>query len=212
MKDTRSKTTATPKPENPASPTPAPPTPGTEASPSPAPSATPDPAEPTITPESILKTYSGSVNGVKRILQVTSADEGIEVYYKVGDSSFKCIGKRELSTEVTVGKYGEVWNLDRDHYGTLMWWSYDIMPDFNSMFYLGFTNNVESFILEGSGNQAVAVGYKTYDGKTHSLPTFEEMKDMIGADNAIPTPSYVPLSDSAPTPISAKKIRMGLQR
>lgn len=136
--------------------------------------------------EPVIAKYPGTVNGVKRILQVTLNDTGgISMYYKAGDADFISVGKRPSTTTVVVDQYGAIWNLDPDNYGTIMWCSPDLTPDFNS--FLGYTDGVESFVMNGP----IAVGYKI-NGKVYSLPTFEEMKDMLGADATIPEPKYIP--------------------
>lgn len=144
--------------------------------------------------------YSGFVNGVERKIILSTSDN--RLYLKIGDEE-----THYCSGNVALDKYGALWQINSD---TLMWTSYEIMSrrdnddslSWSSLSaFLGYSNDVECFIFEGSGSQAIAVGFKTLDGESHFLPTFDEMKFMAGVgDISILEPSYIPSPiSSSPT-------------
>lgn len=163
--------------------------------PSPIETPSPSPSE-TSEPMRILKKYTGSVQGIERTLFLTDeiADE-ITLLLKIGNWNPDQIYFGSDVLDSGIDKYGTVQILCEDK--TVFWWSYDLNP---SKFHYnavpnphvpeGYMCDIKSFVFEGSGEQAIIVGYETVSGKIYPLPSFDEMKEAAGFDNPI-QPSYV---------------------
>lgn len=155
----------------------------------------------------IWKTYSGSVNGVERTLVAVILEDGTtSEYMKVGEQESGLLWYKNL--DVGLDQYGTVVVLDHTH--TMSFWNYDIEKTFDSPFSsVGFwpmpkpevtdfsdiydeVDNVESLIFEGTGEQAVVIGYKTFSGEIYSLLSFDQMKAIKGIKDDIPEPLYIP--------------------
>lgn len=123
---------------------------------------------------------------------VPSKYEGVDLYFKHGDftrSWYHCI-------DGGIATNGCVWILDA--YPVLIV-SYSLYPEEGGIDAI-YRENVESLIFEGSGSQAVVVGYKTLSGEEYPLPDFEEVKRIVEVESSMSEPSYVPLSNSTSTP------------
>ena len=151
-----------------------------------------------ITSESIVKVYTGSVNGVERSLIVTKRSTGIfRLYFQIEEEEPALLFADFL--DAGIDRYGSVWFIDPLERG-IYWWNYDLappdykwfdsMPDWNDP--EGRVHDIESFVFEGSGSQAIVVGYKTALGEIKPLMTFDEMKAILEPDSTVPEPLYVP--------------------
>lgn len=159
-------------------------------------------AEAKIDSELIVKTYSGYVNGIERNLIITKTEyDSLRVYIQMGEEEPELIAIDIL--DAAFDKYGSVYILD-DWDRSICWWNYDLTSDDDTRWFqtipnrndpVGYVHNVDSFIYEGSGSQAIIAGYKTTSGEINSLLTFEEMKAIVAPDSSVPEPSYVPKED-----------------
>lgn len=159
-----------------------------------------------ITSETILKTYTGSVNGIERDLFLTKSKTEVKAYIKIGEKDPYFLTSMIL--DAGPDKYGSIWALDDEN--ILCWWNYDLCSD--RTFYViprptstdpkAYVDDVESIIVEGSGTKAIVVGYRTFSGEEYSLLSFEEMKALINPDSSVPEPSYVPKGEAPVTPTS----------
>lgn len=150
-------------------------------------------------------TYAGIIHlegrTEERALKVVpSSREGKDLYFRHGNNAFTrswyhCING-------TMGKNGCMWIIDDDT--SLLVWSYDLTPEEGEITaYVTGIDQVKDFIPEGTGSEAVSIGYITLSGEEYDLPSFEEVKEIVGVDSSIPEPSYVPLKGSATlSPIS----------
>lgn len=157
--------------------------------------------------ETVVSRYVGTVNGVKRELVSTTNGSGINTYLKIGEEDYQLMCT--YGKEAVFDQYGAIWILDDTnpvYQNTIMWWNYELTPDFDSIYYCSYDHDVESFIFEGSGSQAVAVGYTTFSGEIKFLPSFSYMKQMEGIESFIPEPHYIPYSETAtPTQETSKE-------
>lgn len=159
-------------------------------------------AEAKIDSESIVKTYSGYVNGIERNLIITKTEyDSLRVYIQMGEEESELLFIGIL--DAAFDKYGSVWVLDSLD-KTIYWWNYDLTSDDATRWFqtvpnrndpVGYVHDVDSFIYEGSGTQAIIVGYKTTSGEINSLLTFAEMKAIVAPDSSVSEPSYVPKED-----------------
>lgn len=145
--------------------------------------------------EPIVHTYSGYVNGVERTVVLTLDTFGLSTYLKIGESDFENIAI--CSTDCGPDRYSAIWNLTDTLLG---FWSYDLTPDFDSIVFSIYRNDVESLMYEDPETRSRVIGYKTLSGEICTLPTFDDMKFTIGADDSIPEPFYGSFPDSTPPP------------
>ena len=159
--------------------------------------------------ETTVKTYSGSVNGMDWIFIETVSELGTKrQYVKFGDMDRIRIGINEINGGFD--QYGTVWILNSDH--TLKFRNYDLLPDFDliTFYYIEDITDVEFLVFEGTGRKAILTGYKTLSGEEYSLPSFEEMRDIMEKDDSLVIDSsasasfYIPKDNTAnpsvPTP------------
>lgn len=170
--------------------------------------------------EGMWKIYSGFVDGVERTLtlkwlNIVDEDDlvlglSLEILLRIGDGSSFSVSHSEDYIDVGIDRYGTVQILKKDKY--VLWWSYDLEPDYsfitfrtvpNSDDSKGYMHDIESFIFEGEGEQAVIVGYKSTSGDIYPIPSFDEMKAYAEVDSPI-QPSYVtgnqPTESATPIP------------
>lgn len=161
--------------------------------------------------ESIIKTYTGSVDGVERefiLAEYGNGTDKIVVWLKIGDMVSRGIDIGYL--EAGPDQYGAVWILDT-YDSTIYWFSHELTPISNndniSLYtipnldptdFAGFVHDVESFDFDDSGT--IVIGYKTLSGEVYPLPSFEEMKEIAGIEESIPEPHYIPKGMEADTP------------
>lgn len=159
--------------------------------------------------ETVIQTYAGSVNGAERELIITwdSFLEEASQYIKIGEMDPVKIWFGD-SIVAGINQYGAVviWNSDY----SVMCWSYDLVPDLKSgKFHLvqdpdskEIRYDIESLVFEGSGSEAVVVGYKTFSGEVYPLPSFDELKAIAAPGSSVPEPRYIPkgMEPNTPTP------------
>lgn len=159
--------------------------------------------------ETVINTYTGSVNGVERNIIITKRDNGtIIVYLKIGDMEPYGIWSGDL--QVAPGSYGEIWIVDK-HDNTISWFSYDLTPISDSITlypipnpdptdFIDFVHDAESIIIKGD----MAGGYRTTSGEERPLLSFNEMKAIAAPGSSVPEPRYIPKDNTAnpsvPTP------------
>lgn len=151
--------------------------------------------------EPIVKTYVGYVNGIKRTIVLTSDTFGLNTYLKIGEEDFEAVSS--FSKACGPDCYSVIWNFTDTIIG---YWSYDLAPDFDSIVFTLYDKNVESLIFEGSGNQEIVTGYKTLSGEIRSLPSFDTIKFIEGADDSIPEPFYASTPDATPIPTQTPEL------
>lgn len=136
---------------------------------------TPTPS-PTVTPQesvSILNTYIGYVDGVdgmdkiEQTLLITKDESGkiIPSFTIEGWDFYEDLDYYQIVlVDAAVDKYGSLQLLQEDE--RVLWWNYYVTPDISSKTYtfLPDLNSIESFIFDGSGSQAVIVGYRSTTG------------------------------------------------
>ncbi len=160
--------------------------------------------------ETVIKTYTGFVDGVERTLVLTkNASDKFTPYLKIGDwDNFIYASTNSTILDAGLDKYGTVQILCTDKMP--YWWSYDLTPDYTRKEYnvvpnpsdpIGYMHDIVSFDFEGTGEDAIIVGYKSVSGETYPLPSFAEMKEVAGSDSPI-EPSYVTTQGTpeSPTP------------
>lgn len=164
----------------------------------------------------LLSSYTCNINGSERTLDLYQIDnesiEFNEAYLTIEgkDPEFICSEVLDIGFD----KYGTVWNINR-HDSSIRWWNYDLSPTFDIIRFntvpdststdsSAYVKGVESLVFEGSGSQAVVVGYKTFSGKTYPLITFDEMKTYLGISDVpvqpTPTPTAPSVVEPTPTP------------
>lgn len=141
--------------------------------------------------ETVIKTYTGSVNGVERTLFITeTVVKQKKVYIKVGETEPHLIAV-EIS-DAGFDQYGAVW-IKKASYPEVRWWSHDLTPVFSNI--VDFTpigREAESLSFNGSGEQAIVTGYKTASGEEYPLLAFSSMRTIAAPDSSIPEPLYIP--------------------
>lgn len=154
-----------------------------------------------ISSEPILETYTGSVNGIERSQILTkSMFDTISLYFKIQESEPKSIFIDIVNSGFD--RYGTVYVVDAFD-SSISWWNYDLSPDLDSICFepipnpdptdpITYVHNVESLVYEGSGSEAIVVGYKTFSGEIYPLLSFEEMKAIVAPDSSVSEPSYIP--------------------
>ena len=167
---------------------------------------TPSPLPTEEPPYTILKTYTGFVDGVERTLHLIKND-WLEIAAVIEIGTWASNYAYRDFDLVTAGldKYGCVQVLTKDN--MVYWWSYDLSPNLsnrgcivvpNTLEPNGYLTDIESFVFEGTGSAAVIVGYKSLSGQTYPLPSFERMKKIGGFDSPL-EPQYVPKELSTPS-------------
>ena len=148
----------------------------------------------------IVKTYTCTVNGTVRTLTIY---ENSYVYIQIGNEKPTFLYLQ--SVDIGFDKFGTVWSLDDAFNETaIRWWNYDITgyadkgfrPIYNEDF-SAYIIDVESLIRDENG---FVSGYKTKDGETHPLLTFDEMKSYFPSDDDDPTPTPTTPSPSPSAP------------
>lgn len=167
-----------------------------------------------ITAETILKTYTGSVNGIERDLFLTkSKTDTVKAYIKIGEEGPYFMTSMLL--DVGLDRYGTVWILDDEN--IIWWWNYELSPNLSPVTFISvsdpnstdpdaYVDDVESLIYEGSGTKAIVVGYRTFSGEEYSLLSFEEIKALIDPDSSVTEPSYVPKGETPLPPTASPTI------
>lgn len=161
---------------------------------------------PDISSETVLKTHTVFVNGVKRTMTLTDLDGFLNrIYLKVGDATPNCVSSYTI-LDAGMDKNGVIFELSP---GYLQWWSYDLSPNLSFIKWntinadSGDPVDVESLVFEGTGTNATVVGYKTITGQVYPIPTWEEMKNIINPTPlptpTPPAPSNSPVSMPTPT-------------
>jgi hypothetical protein len=163
---------------------------------------TPSPSSPSpsVTTKPILKKYTGFVNGVERTLILeNNLNAEIKSSLKIGDRTPTEVYTGEDILDGGIDLYGTVQILRTDQ--TVIWWSYDLTPNFYQMRLRlvpnacdpeGYMHDIESFIFSGQGEQSVIVGYKSSTGDIYPLPSFEEMKEEADEIDNTVEPWYIP--------------------
>lgn len=167
--------------------------------------AMPTTAKAKIDSETLVKTpYTGFVNGIERKLIVTKTESNVfRLYFQVGEEEPKLVFADFL--DAGVDKYGTIWVIESVE-KSILGWNYDLSPN-NRWFDTipdpndprGYVHDVDSLDFEGTGSDAVLVGYKTASGEKSPLLTFEELKAIVDPSSTIPEPSYVPILTPEPT-------------
>lgn len=143
----------------------------------------------------VLGSYTGSVNGVERTLDIVAAEDETELYIKIGDEDPHIINYRVSNSGFD--QYGVVWCLHTNH--SLSFWSYDLSPTFHIIRFKFIMDpidpterfyEIESLVFNDS--KTIVVGFRTFSGEIYPLPSFEEIKADVAPNSSVPEPSYVP--------------------
>ena len=143
----------------------------------------------------VLGSYTGSVNGVERTLDIVDAEDETELYIKIGDKDPHIINNRVSNSGFD--QYGVVWALQTNH--SLSFWSYDLSPTFHIIHFRFISDpidptecfyEIESLVFNES--KTIVVGFRTFSGEIYPLPSFEEIKADVAPNSSVPEPSYVP--------------------
>lgn len=151
--------------------------------------------------EPIVKTYKGYVNGIQRVIVLTSGISGVNTYFKIGEEDF-----HRLSRDTTISgpdNRSVIWNLQKPILG---FWSYDLTPNLNSVTFSIYRYDVASVKVEGSGTNEIVTGYTTLSGETCSLPSFDLLKSIKGVDPSFPEPFYASTPDATPIPTKTPEL------
>ncbi len=146
----------------------------------------------------VLGSYTGSVNGVERTLNVTVNSDGeTELYIKIGDEGPYMIDDHLSNSGFD--QYGAVWSQQDNN--SLAFWSYDLSPTFQIIRFKFIKDPIDptkdfygiaSLVFKGTGSEAIVVGFRTFSGEIYPLPSFEEMKATVDPNSSVPEPCYVP--------------------
>lgn len=153
----------------------------------------------------IVKTYTCTVNGTVRTL---TRYENSYIYMQIDDQKPEYLWHDTL--DVGIDKLSTVWVISPIK-STILWWNYDLFGYEDKGFVNVYISNigdsdlyvtdVESLIRDEND---FVTGYKTKDGQTHPILTFDEMKSYFPPDNNDPTPTPTPTIPAAtpnvPTP------------
>ena len=163
----------------------------------------------------IVSTSSYIINDVERILYEL---DNKAIYLTVGNSEPMYIERNVLYIALDI--HGTVIAVSPKN-NFIRWYNYDLQ-DGNGVFYpiiksvsqdvTEYVTGVESLIFD-SDNKFV-IGYKTFSGESFALPSLEDMKLMLSAEDnlSIPTPRpLVTSSPTAPTPTPPQKKDTSIQ-
>lgn len=112
--------------------------------------------------------------------------------------------------DVGIDKLSTVWVISPIK-STILWWNYDLFGYEDKGFVNVYISNIEDSDLYVTDVESLirdendfVTGYKTKDGQTHPILTFDEMKSYFPPDNNDPTPTPTPTIPAAtpnvPTP------------
>ena len=153
----------------------------------------------------IVKTYTCTVNGTVRTL---TRYENSYIYMQIDDQKPEYLWHDTL--DVGIYKLSTVWVISPIK-STILWWNYDLFGYEDKGFVNVYISNIEDSDLYVTDVESLirdendfVTGYKTKDGQTHPILTFDEMKSYFPPDNNDPTPTPTPTIPAAtpnvPTP------------
>ena len=153
----------------------------------------------------IVKTYTCTVNGTVRTL---TRYENSYIYMQIDDQKSEYLWHDTL--DVGIDKLSTVWVISPIK-STILWWNYDLFGYEDKGFVNVYISNIEDSDLYVTDVESLirdendfVTGYKTKDGQTHPILTFDEMKSYFPPDNNDPTPTPTPTIPAAtpnvPTP------------
>ena len=153
----------------------------------------------------IVKTYTCTVNGTVRTL---TEYENSYIYMQIDDQKPEYLWHDTL--DVGIDKLSTVWVISPIK-STILWWNYDLFSYEDKGFVNVYISNIEDSDLYVTDVESLirdendfVTGYKTKDGQTHPILTFDEMKSYFPPDNNDPTPTPTPTIPAAtpnvPTP------------
>ena len=153
----------------------------------------------------IVKTYTCTVNGTVRTL---TRYENSYMYMQIDDQKPEYLWHDTL--DVGIDKLSTVWVISPIK-STILWWNYDLFGYEDKGFVNVYISNIEDSDLYVTDVESLirdendfVTGYKTKDGQTHPILTFDEMKSYFPPDNNDPTPTPTPTIPAAtpnvPTP------------
>ena len=153
----------------------------------------------------IVKTYTCTVNGTVRTL---TEYENSYIYMQIDDQKPEYLWQDTL--DVGIDKLSTVWVISPIK-STILWWNYDLFGYEDKGFVNVYISNIEDSDLYVTDVESLirdendfVTGYKTKDGQTHPILTFDEMKSYFPPDNNDPTPTPTPTIPAAtpnvPTP------------
>ena len=153
----------------------------------------------------IVKTYTCTVNGTVRTL---TEYENSYIYMQIDDQKPEYLWHDTL--DVGIDKLSTVWVISPIK-STILWWNYDLFGYEDKGFANVYISNIEDSDLYVTDVESLirdendfVTGYKTKDGQTHPILTFDEMKSYFPPDNNDPTPTPTPTIPAAtpnvPTP------------
>ena len=153
----------------------------------------------------IVKTYTRTVNGTVRTL---TRYENSYIYMQIDDQKPEYLWHDTL--DVGIDKLSTVWVISPIK-STILWWNYDLFGYEDKGFVNVYISNIEDSDLYVTDVESLirdendfVTGYKTKDGQTHPILTFDEMKSYFPPDNNDPTPTPTPTIPAAtpnvPTP------------
>lgn len=141
----------------------------------------------------IVKTYTCTVNGTVRIL---IEYENSYIYMQIDDQKPEYLWHDTL--DVGIDKLSTVWVISPIK-STILWWNYDLFGYEDKGFVNVYISNIEDSDLYVTDVESLirdendfVTGYKTKDGQTHPILTFDEMKSYFPPDNNDPTPTPTP--------------------
>ena len=153
----------------------------------------------------IVKTYTCTVNGTVRTL---TEYENSYIYMQIDDQKPEYLWHDTL--DVGIDKLSTVWVISPIK-STILWWNYDLFGYEDKGLANVYISNIEDSDLYVTDVESLirdendfVTGYKTKDGQTHPILTFDEMKSYFPPDNNDPTPTPTPTIPAAtpnvPTP------------
>ena len=141
----------------------------------------------------IVKTYTCTVNGTVRTL---TEYENSYIYMQIDDQKPEYLWHDTL--DVGIDKLSTVWVINPIK-STILWWNYDLFGYEDKGFVNVYISNIEDSDLYVTDVESLirdendfVTGYKTKDGQTHPILTFDEMKSYFPPDNNDPTPTPTP--------------------
>ena len=141
----------------------------------------------------IVKTYTCTVNGTVRTL---TEYENSYIYMQIDDQKPEYLWHDTL--DVGIDKLSTVWVISPIK-STILWWNYDLFGYEDKGFVNVYISNIEDSDLYVTDVESLirdendfVTGYKTKDGQTHPILTFDEMKSYFPPDNNDPTPTPTP--------------------
>ena len=134
--------------------------------------------------------------------------ENSYIYMQIDDQKPEYLWHDTL--DVGIDKLSTVWVISPIK-STILWWNYDLFGYEDKGFVNVYISNIEDSDLYVTDVESLirdendfVTGYKTKDGQTHPILTFDEMKSYFPPDNNDPTPTPTPTIPAAtpnvPTP------------